>query len=202
MGRRIAAYLRVSTKEQNTDLQKDAIASFTRYKNYSNVTYFIDHDESGSKTSRPALDEMLLKVRKKEFDAIVVWKLDRLGRSAGHLITLLDELNSLKVDFISLCESMDSTTPMGKAMFGVMAVMAQLERDNISMRTKAALETIKSRGVKLGRPEKFSDDQRKDLIYLRGQGLTIDELCKVHPRISRAQIARIVRHVVIKKETV
>lgn len=194
--------MRVSTKEQNTAMQRESLDSFCRFKQWNNVTYFIDEGESGTKTSRPALDEMLLKVRNKEFDAILVWKLDRLGRSAAQLITLLDELNKMKIDFISLSESMDSTTPMGKAMFGVMAVMAQLERDNISMRTKAALETIKSRGVKLGRPEKFSDDQRKDLIYLRGQGLTIDELCKIHPRISRAQIARIVRHVVMKKENV
>lgn len=186
---KIAAYLRVSTDDQNTTLQRDALASFCRFKNYSNVTYFVDQGESGLKTNRPQLDKMLSMVRNKEFDAVLVWKLDRLGRSAGHLITLLDELNRLNVSFISLHESMDSTTPMGKAMFGVMAVMAQLERDNISMRTKAALKSKKDRGERLGAP----------IIH---DHLAIKNAFKLNPdvksimrefNISRAQLYRIIK---------
>lgn len=143
-------YARVSTDEQNPALQFDALdrAGCKRI--------FTDY-ASGARTSRPSLDEALGLV--KRGDTLVVWKLDRLGRSLSHLIALISELEKRGVAFHSLSEAIDTDTAGGRLLFHVMGALAEFERTLISERTRAGMAAAKTRGALLGRPRKLSSDQ-------------------------------------------
>lgn len=157
-----AAYLRVSTEEQSTALQKDAVEAYCKMKGL-NFTLFIDQGESGSKTSRPAFNKMMEAVRAGEYQAVLVWKLDRLSRSTVHLIQLIEELKALEVDFISITENLDTSSPMGKMIFGIFAVLAQFEKEQLIMRTKEGMKAAKNRGALIGRPKKTGPVSRATL---------------------------------------
>jgi DNA invertase Pin-like site-specific DNA recombinase len=189
----VACYLRCSTEDQKTDLQEDALKNYCNFKGWSNPALFIDHGESGAKTSRPAFDEMMTKVRQKEFDIVLTWKFDRIGRSTAHLISVLDTLQRLNVGFISVTENIDTTSPMGKMVFTIFAALAEFEREMLVMRTKAGLKATKERGTVLGRKVIISDHIRQDIIYLRGQGMSLDAIHQCHPNLSRASVYRIMK---------
>ncbi|CAN1721667.1 e14 prophage; site-specific DNA recombinase [Hyphomicrobium sp. 1Nfss2.1] len=143
-------YARVSTDEQNPALQFDALdlAGCKRI--------FTDY-ASGARTSRPSLDKVLCLA--KRGDTLVVWKLDRLGRSLSHLITLISELEKRGVAFRSLSEAIDTGTAGGRLLFHVMGALAEFERALISERTRAGMAAAKTRGTALGRPRKLSSAQ-------------------------------------------
>lgn len=123
---------------------------------------------SGAREHRTELDRMLQRIRAREFDALMVWKIDRLGRSLQHLLQILQELENRKVQFISLSEGFDTTTPQGKFFFQVVGSFAELERAMISERIKQRLAHLKSKGKKLGRPTGSKDKrQRKRFGYFR-----------------------------------
>lgn len=107
---------------------------------------------SGAKDKRPQLDRMLFAVRRKRFDAVVAWKLDRLGRSMRHLVLLLDELRALDVGLVTLGERLDTTTPAGRMAFGIFASVAEFERERLRERTMLGLDRARAQGKKLGRP--------------------------------------------------
>ena len=135
-------YTRVSTQEQNEALQRDAL------QNAGCEKYFGDKS-TGSKFERKGLEELLAFVRSE--DTVVVWKLDRLGRSLKNLIETLTILKDRGVDFISVTENIDTTTPGGKLIFHLMGALAEFERDLIRKRTAEGRERAKARGVRLGR---------------------------------------------------
>jgi len=143
-------YARVSTEEQNLDLQRAALdgAGCERV--------FEDHGISGGATQRPGLSEALETLS--EGDVLVVWKLDRLGRSLSHLVGLLDELGKRGVGFASITESIDTTTAGGRLVFHMMAALSEFERSIIVERTKAGMSAAKRRGKRLGRPAKLTDE--------------------------------------------
>ncbi|RBP98918.1 recombinase family protein [Bifidobacterium xylocopae] len=145
----LIGYARVSTLEQNEDLQVDAL------KAAGCDRWYVDH-ASGAKASRPQLDKMFELLR--EGDVLVVWKLDRLGRSVQNLIELINRLHKMGVGFKSLTEQMDTTTPGGTLVFNVYASMAQFERDLIRERTNAGLRAARERGRVGGRPSKLTHD--------------------------------------------
>lgn len=152
---KIAAYLRVSTDEQNTDLQKDAISAFCRMKGWTDITWFIDIGESGSKVSRPEFDKLQQNIELgQKFEAVVTYKFDRISRSTVQLLELMDDYKNRGINFISIVEAIDTTSPMGKMIFGIFAVLAEFERDQLIMRTKAGMKAAKDRGAKIGRPQK------------------------------------------------
>ena len=140
-------YARVSTKDQSLNLQKDALEKAGCRKIYSEQI-------SGTKTDRANLDEMIEHVR--QGDIIVVWKLDRLGRSLRDLINLISKFQDLGVGFKSLQDNIDTTTPTGKLTFHLFAALAEFERDIISERTKAGLASARARGRRGGRPKELS----------------------------------------------
>ena len=142
---------------------------------------------SGKVTARDGLDNMLLNLRKG--DTVYVWKLDRLGRRVSQLSALIEEFAEKGIHFISLTEGFDMTTPMGRAMMGMAMVFAELERANISERTRAKLQHLKSQGRKLGRPPRHAEkyDQVKSL---RAAGLTVRQVAK-ETGISKSQVAKI-----------
>jgi len=144
-GRKVG-YARVSSIEQNLGLQLDAL----RRDGISGGLIFTDKS-SGALANRPGLDACLGEVR--EGDVLVVWRLDRLGRSVRHLVTLIDELSSRGVGFRSLCDGgIDTTTASGKLIFNVFSALAEFERSLIQERTRAGLKAARARGRKGGRP--------------------------------------------------
>ncbi|MGB0944940.1 MAG: recombinase family protein [Marinomonas sp.] len=156
-------YIRVSTDEQNTDLQALALKEANCDKIYS------DSGESGSKKTRPGLTEALKTLQ--TGDTLTVWKLDRLGRSQLDLLQLLDELQTRSIAFESITEGIDTNTPAGRMVFSMIAAMAQLERENLRERTKAGLKAAKKRGVRLGRPPAMSEEQISHAKNLLASGM-------------------------------
>lgn len=146
-------YARVSTPDQCLDLQIDAL------RKAGCDTIFADHGVSGGTRHRPELDRALAMLR--AGDQLVVWKLDRLGRSLAHLIEILDALKSGSVHFESLTEKIDTTSIYGEFIFHMIAAMAQMERKLISERTRAGLDAARKRGSKLGRKPCLSERQRR-----------------------------------------
>lgn len=189
---KIAVYIRVSTKEQREDIQLDDIQKYCEFKNYQNVTYFKDLGESGAKHSRPQLDLMLDQIRKGHFDAVLCWKFDRIGRSTVHLISIMQELKSLNVDFISIKENIDTTSSMGKMIFGIFAVLAEFERDTIRQRTKAGIDLAKSNGVHCGRPETYCQKTREEIFSMFNNGMKPDKIAK-KMKMHRATVYRIIK---------
>lgn len=168
---KIAIYARVSTTDhgQQTGMQTKDLEEFCRQRGFMLVDSYVDEGVSGSKDSRPQLDRLMKDARKRRFDAVLVWKLDRFGRSLKHLVNALAEFQALGVSFISYKESLDMTTPSGRLMFGVIAAMAEFERDLISERTKAGVAFARSKGKTLGRPVTVTNT-KADIVRLRTQG--------------------------------
>ena len=155
-------YARVSTDDQNADLQLQAL------KKAGCKTVFTDDGISGATTKRPALLRCLKIL--KAGDTLIVWKLDRFARSLLHLITMLDDLRERGIKFQSLTEHIDSETPTGRAMWQMIGVMAELERGNITERTRAGVKAAQRRGVKFGRKPKLTPQQVAHAIQLIEQG--------------------------------
>jgi DNA invertase Pin-like site-specific DNA recombinase len=163
-------YARISTAEQNLDLQRDALQKAGCDK--------IIEDTTGGKTeNRAGLDRMKELLR--EGDVLVVWRLDRLGRSLKHLLELISEFEQRKVGFQSLQEAIDTTTPGGRLVFHIFGALAEFERNLIRDRTKAGLEAARARGRKGGRPKKLNAQQRSLAIDLYDQKKhSVGEICR------------------------
>ena len=181
-------YARVSTKEQTLDLQTDAL------KRAGCETIF--HDvASGTKTERKELDRLLGQVR--EGDVIVIWKLDRLGRSLRHLVEIVTRLIEKGVGLKSLHDPIDTTTPHGRFTFNIFASLAEFERDLIKERTQAGLQAARARGRLGGRPKGLSDAAQKkavaaEALYLKGELSVNDIACNLD--ISKATLYSYLRH--------
>ena len=160
-------YARVSTHEQDLALQRDALAS----EGCSRV--FEDQGVSGAKTARPGLDEALAFLR--EGDTLVIWKLDRLGRSMKHLLETITDLEGRGIGVKSLTEAIDTTTPNGRLIFHIFGALGQFERDLIAERTRAGLTAAAARGRKGGRRPVVTPDRLERARLLIAQGLTVRE---------------------------
>jgi DNA invertase Pin-like site-specific DNA recombinase len=127
--------------------------------------------QSGAKDSRPELDKLMGDARKRRFDAVVVWRFDRFARSTKHLLAALEEFRSLGVQFISYQENMDTSSPLGQALFTIVSAVAQLERDLIRERVTAGIRNARANGKKLGRPTSAVDRDRILQLKTEGQSL-------------------------------
>ena len=152
---RVAIYARVSTSEQTVDPQLDALRGYAVARRLDVIEEYIDHGVSGAKDRRPALDEMMEKAKRRNFDAVAIVKLDRLARSTRHLTQLAAEFEALGVDLIVTDQAIDTSTPTGRLLFNVLAAMGEFERDIIRERTRAGLAAARRRGRRLGRPRVF-----------------------------------------------
>ena len=152
-----AIYVRVSTKEQTTLNQELVLKDFCEKNNYEIYKIYKDEGVSGSKTSREGLDLMMQDMRKRDFDAIIVWKLDRLGRSTQHLLQILEELKNKEIRLICTDMNIDTGTPQGKFFFTIIGAIAELEREMIRDRIYLGLERAKRQGKKLGRKSGSKD---------------------------------------------
>ncbi len=164
---RVAIYARVSTTDQSTESQLLDLRRYVSDRGWQTYQEYCDNGISGTKDSRPALNELMNDAKKRKFDVALVWRFDRFARSTRHLINALEEFKNLKIDFVSYQENIDTSSPLGGAIFTIISAVAQLERDIIAERVKAGLRKAKANGRKLGRPRVAVDATR--IAYLRAQ---------------------------------
>ena len=146
-----AIYARVSTVDQEPENQLQELRRYVEARTWATAEY-VDRGVSGAKDRRPALDRLLADAKRRRFDVLVCWRLDRLGRNLKHLITLLDDLQALGVAFVSLAEGIDATTPAGKLQMHILGAIAEFERERIRERVLAGLQRARQQGRRLGRP--------------------------------------------------
>lgn len=185
---RIALYARVSTAEQNPEIQFHALRQYALNRGVEAVEY-VDHGVSGAKDRRPALDRLLADARRRRFDVLAVTKLDRLARSVRHLTAMAAELEALGVDLVVLDQSIDTSTPAGRFLFNTLGAVAELERDLIRERTCAGMRAAKRRGKRIGRPETAID--RVTLIRGVREGASVSELAR-RLGVSRGTVRKVV----------
>jgi DNA invertase Pin-like site-specific DNA recombinase len=171
---RIALYARVSTKDQSCELQVRDLRAYCAARGFEPAREYIDVGQSGAKESRPELNKLMEDARKRKFDVIVVWRFDRFARSTKHLLLALEEFRSLGTQFISYQENIDTSSPLGQALFTIVSAVAQLERDLIKERVSAGLRNARANGKKLGRPKSAVDGDR--ILELKVQGLSLRQI--------------------------
>ena len=171
-----ALYLRCSTTGQSTELQATELRRYCERQGWTIAKEYEDHAVSGAQHDRPALDEMLADAKLGRFDVLVVWKIDRLARSTGHLLELLNLLRASKVDFCSSTQGIDTTTPHGRMLFTFLGAIAEFERELITERVTAGISRAKQDGVQFGRPRVGFDINKA--LELRREGLSWGTLAK------------------------
>lgn len=169
--RMLVGYMRVSTEEQTTSLQKDALLKY----GVDERNIFADV-VSGASKNRDGLNAVLEFL--KSGDTLVVWKLDRLGRSLAHLISIITSLKEKNIAFVSLTEGMDTTTASGELFFHIFGALAQFERSLIQQRVKAGLESAKLRGKSGGRPKAIDDEKLKAIKEALASGMSKAAICR------------------------
>jgi len=167
---RVALYARVSTSDQSTESQLLDLRRYVSARSWNIFKEYVDEGISGTKDSRPALNDLMNDAKKRKFDVVLVWRFDRFARSTKHLILALEEFRNLGIDFVSYQENIDTSSPLGSAIFTIISAVAQLERDIIAERVKAGLRRAKENGKKLGRPRASIDGGK--VHRLRSQGLS------------------------------
>src|SRR3989454_2957421 len=168
-----AIYARVSTVDQEPENQLQELRRYLDARGWTAAEY-VDRGVSGAKDRRPALDRLLADARRRRFDVVVCWRLDRLGRNLRHLITLLDELQALGVAFVSLAEGIDATTPAGKLQMHILGAIAEFERERIRERVLAGLQRARTQGKRLGRPRAVVPIERLQRV----SGQAVDEAAR------------------------
>jgi DNA invertase Pin-like site-specific DNA recombinase len=170
---RVALYARVSTSNhgQNPEMQVQEIREYCQRREWTVAGEYVDAGVSGAKESRPQLDRLMADARRRRFDSVVVYRYDRFARSLRHLVNALEEFRAIGIDFVSLHEGVDTSTPNGRLVFGIFASIAEFERELIRARVRSGLAAARARGKVLGRPKtlKVTPD---DVRFLRATGLS------------------------------
>ena len=174
----VAIYARVSTDKQKVDMQLNELRQFVARSGWNIYEEYIDQNFSGGNTKRPAFTAMMDAARKRKFDLLLVWKLDRLSRSLKDLIVTLDELGSCGIDFVSYDNNLDTSTPTGKLVFQIVGAVAEFEKEIIRERVVAGLATARNKGKRLVRPpvSRYVYDQA---LKMRSDGLSYRNIGKV-----------------------
>jgi len=184
---RVALYARVSTTDQSTDSQLLDLRRYVADRGWHLHREYTDNGVSGTKDSRPALNQLMDDAKKRRFDVLLVWRFDRFARSTKHLILALEEFRNLGVDFVSYQENIDTSSPLGSAIFTIISAVAQLERDIIAERVKAGLRRAKENGKKLGRPR--AEVPKGEIYRLHSHGLSLRQIA-TQLNISKSTVAR------------
>jgi len=161
-------------KRQDVGMQTRELRQFCEARGWQVVGEYLDEGISGAKETRPQLDRLMADARKRRFDVVAVWRFDRFARSVSHLLRALETFNALGVAFVSLSESLDTSTPAGKMVFTVLGAVAELERSLIAERVRAGLRNARAKGKRLGRPRVLLDAAR--IAALRTQGRSWREI--------------------------
>ncbi len=175
MSKTAALYARVSTLDQNCEVQLEDLRRYTSQR-FGRSYEYIDVGVSGTQRRRPQLDALMKDAHKRVFEVVLVWKFDRFARSLKHLIDSLEEFKALGIDFISYTEGVDTTTPSGQLLFHVVGAVAQFERDLIAERVRAGVAHARAMGKRIGRPRAPVDIER--VTGLRKQGVSLRGIAK------------------------
>ena len=173
---RVVIYARVSTKDQSCELQLRDLRAYCAARGISVLREYVDIGESGAKDSRPQLNELMAAGRKRQFDAILVWRFDRFARSTKHLLLALEEFRSLGIQFISYQENIDTSSPLGQALFTIVSAVARLERDLIRERVSAGIRNARASGKQLGRPRRIINHDQ--VMRLRSEGASLRQIAE------------------------
>ena len=171
-------------------MQLDVLREFAARRGLEVIAEFVDHGASGARERRPALDDLMDAARKRAFDVVLVYRFDRFARSVRHLVTALDEFQALGIDFVSYSESLDTSTPMGRAMFSICAALAELERSIVVERSVEGQRRARARGKHVGRPRRRVDAQR--IVRMHGEGQSLRAIAR-ESGVSRTVVTRVVR---------
>ena len=186
---RAALYARVSTTDQTTENQVLELRRYAEARGWTTAEY-LDEGISGSKDRRPALDRLLTDARRRRFDVLLVWRLDRLGRDLKHLVMTLDELAALGIAFTSLNEGIDTGTPAGRLQLHLLAAIAEFERARIVERVRAGIARARKHGTRIGRrPTTFTDGDLERTAHLSvrdaAKALNVSRSALYRARLSR-----------------
>ena len=193
-GTRTALYLRVSTADQKPDLQQDGLRGYAERAGLDIVQAYCDVAVSGRREGRPQLNALMAAARNREIDCVLVWKFDRFARSARHLLTALEEFDHLGVRFVSVQDQIDTSSPMGRAMFTIIGAMAELESSLLSERVTAGMRAAQARGRHLGRPATPQRVVREIEALARSTDLSIRQIQKkIAGRASRGIVGEITK---------
>src|SRR4029077_12365325 len=187
--KRAALYSRISTGDQHLETQLLDLRELAKQRGFEIVGEYTDVI-SGAKSKRPGLDRLMADARRRPFDVLLVAAIDRIARNVRHFLEVLDELNHLSIQFVSLRESIDTSGPLGRAMVVIVGAIAELERSLIVERVKAGMRRAKLEGRRIGRQPLNID--RKQVVADRKSGMSLTQVAKKH-RISRASVCRLVR---------
>ena len=158
-------------------MQVEDLRRYCKQRGLAIFNEYSDEGISGTKDRRPLLDELMADARKRKFDAVVVWRFDRFARSTKHLITALEEFRHLGIEFISYQENIDTSSPLGKAIFTIVSAIGELERNIIVERVKAGIRRAKEKGKILGRPKTLNLDVA-ELKKMRKRGMSFRQMAK------------------------
>ena len=172
--KRVAVYVRVSTKDQSVDMQVGDLERYSRERGFNIFKIYKDNGISGAKDNRPGLNQLMDDARKRKFDMVLVWRFDRWARSSKHLVNSLHEFRNLGIDFISYQENIDTSSPLGEAIFTIISAMSTLERDIIAERVKGGLRKARANGKRLGRPRSAVDTDK--VVEYRKQNKSIRQI--------------------------
>lgn len=191
---RVAIYARVSTTDQDVEVQLKELRPYVERRGWELVGEFVDRGHSGAKARRPALDQLMGLAQKRKVDVILVWALDRLGRSLRHLVQTCDELGGLGVDLVSYTQHIDTTSPSGKLTFGVLAAVAEFERAMLRERVLAGLRNARANGVRLGRrPVAVDVGKARELLAAGMRQTRVAQQLGVSPRSLMRSLQRAIQ---------
>jgi DNA invertase Pin-like site-specific DNA recombinase len=166
---KIAIYARVSTNNgQDPEMQLRELREYCQRRGWEIIQEYVDVGISGMREKRPQLDKLLADAHRRLFDVVVVWRFDRFARSVSHLLRALENFRSLGIEFVSLSEQVDTSTPTGKMVFTVLGAVAELERSLIVERVRAGLRNARAKGKRLGRPRKVASQEVIGRMRLQG----------------------------------
>jgi len=189
-----AIYARVSTSDQTCAMQLKELRPYVKARGWKLAGEYVDTGWSGAKASRPELDKLMQAARKREVDVILVWKLDRWGRSVANLVASLQELHSLGVRWIAITQGLDTdkSSPVGQLLIHMLSAVAEFERSLAQERIKAGLAAAQARGVHCGRPWKVVDKLR--VAEMRAEGVSFRAIAR-KLGISLAKVQRTVSRI-------
>ena len=185
-----AIYVRVSTADQHVESQLYDLRELAAKRGFEVVKEYEDRGISGSKARRPGLDALMADARRKRFDVVLVAAFDRVARNVRHFLEVLDELNHLGIEFVSLRENIDTGGPLGRAMVVIVGAIAQVEKQAIVERVKAGMRRARLEGRRIGRAPLCVD--RDAILRDRERGLSLNQIAKAH-RISKASVCRLLK---------
>jgi DNA invertase Pin-like site-specific DNA recombinase len=195
VGNRVALYARVSTTNHHQDVQVQLrdLKAYVKLHGWSVAAEYIDHISSAKK-NRPQLERMMADAKKNKFGIVACWKFDRVARSAIELVDVLDQLKKLKINFVSMTESVDTTTPMGEFVVTVLGAVGKMERSMISERVKAGLRNAKAKGKQLGHPSPTPITKRliEQVNELNKEGQSLRDIAK-QVKVSHVTVARLLK---------